>query len=83
MTATERVKPGLRNGVRSTDMMVPQRLEGDYPPVPVRKYVPEGAADDAVLPILIYFHGGGMVIQSEQQASACAVSLPELCASCR
>lgn len=35
---------------------------GPHGPVPLRAYRPEGAAADAVLPVLVYFHGGGWVL---------------------
>ncbi len=36
--------------------------EGPAGPVPLRLYRPLGSADDAVLPVLVYYHGGGWVI---------------------
>ena len=36
--------------------------EGPHGPIPVRVYRPVGAAADAALPALVYFHGGGWVI---------------------
>jgi acetyl esterase len=39
-------------------MLVP----GPGGPVAVRSYRPEGAQPEAVLPVLVYFHGGGWVI---------------------
>ena len=35
---------------------------GPAGPIPLRSYRPAGAAADAVLPVLVYFHGGGWVI---------------------
>jgi acetyl esterase len=40
------------------DLAVP----GPLGPIPCRSYRPAGAAADAVLPALVYFHGGGFVI---------------------
>jgi acetyl esterase len=39
-------------------MMAP----GKAGPVPFRAYRPKGAGNDAILPALVYFHGGGWVI---------------------
>ncbi len=36
--------------------------EGPHGPIPMRLLRPKGAAPDAVLPVLVYFHGGGWVI---------------------
>jgi acetyl esterase len=36
--------------------------EGPHGAIPLRHYRPRGAADDAVLPALVYFHGGGWVM---------------------
>ena len=36
--------------------------DGPHGPIPVRVYRPVGAAADAALPVLVYFHGGGWVI---------------------
>ena len=60
----------------SSDILVPSELDGDYPPVPCRAYTPTAMADSAAStpsppgkrpsgPALLFFHGGGMVIQSE------------------
>jgi len=35
---------------------------GPAGPIPLRSYRPAGAAADAVLPVLVYYHGGGWVI---------------------
>ena len=35
---------------------------GPAGPIPLRSYRPAGAATDAVLPVLVYYHGGGWVI---------------------
>jgi acetyl esterase len=35
---------------------------GPAGPIPLRAYRPAGAAADAVLPVLVYYHGGGWVI---------------------
>ena len=35
---------------------------GSHGPVPVREYRPLGSRQDAMLPALIYFHGGGWVV---------------------
>src|SRR5439155_18948573 len=35
---------------------------GPAGPIPLRGYRPLGTPDDAVLPVLVYFHGGGWVI---------------------
>ena len=37
-------------------------IPGPAGPVPVRAYRPKGAGRDEVLPVLVYFHGGGWVI---------------------
>ncbi|HEY0822205.1 MAG TPA: alpha/beta hydrolase [Ramlibacter sp.] len=39
-------------------------LEADGPagPIPLRSYRPAGSQADAVLPVLVYYHGGGWVI---------------------
>jgi acetyl esterase len=41
-----------------------QELEasGPHGPIPLRLYRPLGAAPGAILPVLVYFHGGGFVI---------------------
>jgi len=41
-----------------------RELQADGPtgPVPLRLYRPLGSAADALLPVLVYFHGGGWVI---------------------
>jgi acetyl esterase len=36
--------------------------EGPHGPIPLRSYRPLGAAPDARLPVLVYYHGGGWVI---------------------
>jgi acetyl esterase len=36
--------------------------DGPHGPIPIRVYRPVGAAADAALPALVYFHGGGWVI---------------------
>jgi acetyl esterase len=36
--------------------------DGPDAPIPLRYYRPKGAPDSAVLPVLVYFHGGGWVI---------------------
>ncbi|MFP5461981.1 MAG: efflux RND transporter permease subunit [Gammaproteobacteria bacterium] len=38
------------------------QAEGPHGPIPLRLVRPKGAARDAVLPVLVYFHGGGWVI---------------------
>ena len=38
------------------------KAEGPHGAIPVRLYRPLGAAADAALPVLVYFHGGGWVI---------------------
>src|SRR5690606_4673490 len=35
---------------------------GPHGDIPLRSYRPAGAAPDAVLPVLVYYHGGGWVI---------------------
>ena len=35
---------------------------GPAGPIPLRSYRPAGSAADAVLPVLVYYHGGGWVI---------------------
>jgi len=35
---------------------------GPHGPIPLRMYRPAGAKVDAVLPVLVYYHGGGFVI---------------------
>lgn len=35
---------------------------GPAGPIPLRSYRPAGSSPDAVLPVLVYFHGGGWVI---------------------
>jgi acetyl esterase len=35
---------------------------GPAGPIPLRSYRPAGAREDAVLPVLVYYHGGGWVI---------------------
>ena len=37
-------------------------VPGPAGPVPVRAYRPKGAGKDELLPVLVYFHGGGWVI---------------------
>ncbi|NNU42770.1 alpha/beta hydrolase [Ramlibacter montanisoli] len=38
------------------------RVPGPAGPIPLRSYRPAGAPADAVLPVLVYYHGGGWVI---------------------
>jgi acetyl esterase len=38
------------------------QADGPHGPIPMRLVRPKGAARDAVLPVLVYFHGGGWVI---------------------
>lgn len=38
------------------------QAQGPHGPIPLRLYRPAGAAADASLPVLVYFHGGGFVI---------------------
>ncbi|MET3439281.1 acetyl esterase [Variovorax paradoxus] len=38
------------------------KADGPHGAIPVRLYRPLGAAADAALPVLVYFHGGGWVI---------------------
>ena len=38
------------------------QADGPHGPIPMRLVRPKGAAADAVLPVLVYFHGGGWVI---------------------
>jgi acetyl esterase len=38
------------------------RAEGPHGTIPVRLYRPLGSTADALLPVLVYFHGGGWVI---------------------
>ena len=38
------------------------QADGPHGPIALRLYRPKGAAADAVLPVLVYFHGGGWVI---------------------
>lgn len=38
------------------------KAEGPHGAIPMRLYRPLGAAADAALPVLVYFHGGGWVI---------------------
>ena len=35
---------------------------GPAGPIPLRSYRPAGSAPDALLPVLVYYHGGGWVI---------------------
>ena len=46
------------------EVAVVRNLEARGPagPVPLRSYRPAGSVADAVLPVLVYFHGGGWVI---------------------
>jgi acetyl esterase len=46
------------------EMSAVKDLSADGPagPIPLRLYRPLGAADNALLPVLVYFHGGGWVI---------------------
>ena len=37
-------------------------VDGPHGPIALRLYRPFGAATDAVLPVLVYYHGGGFVI---------------------
>lgn len=60
------------------------KAEGPHGTIPVRLYRPLGAAADAALPVLVYFHGGGWVIgdldthdvlcRSLANGAACAVA---------
>ncbi len=47
-----------REGIITREVEAP----GPHGPVPIRLYRPEGAAPDALLPVLVYLHGGGMVV---------------------
>ena len=38
------------------------QAEGPHGPIPLRLYRPLGAAENALLPVLVYYHGGGWVI---------------------
>ncbi|CAM5795776.1 alpha/beta hydrolase [Rhizobacter fulvus] len=38
------------------------QASGPHGSIPLRAYRPLGAADDAALPVLVYYHGGGWVI---------------------
>ena len=40
----------------------PLQAEGPHGAIPLRLYRPLGASADAVLPVLVYYHGGGWVI---------------------
>ncbi len=47
---------------KKTDLTIPRGSAGD---LPVRIYVPEGAADAAgQVPVILYFHGGGFIMGS-------------------
>jgi acetyl esterase len=38
------------------------RASGPHGPIPLRLYRPLGPPDTAVLPVLVYYHGGGHVL---------------------
>jgi len=38
------------------------QADGPHGPIPLRLFRPAGSAADAVLPVLVYYHGGGWVI---------------------
>lgn len=50
-------------------------LAGRSGPIPARRYVPPGAPGTALLPALVYFHGGGFVIGSPDTHDALCRSL--------
>lgn len=47
-----------REGIATREVEAP----GPHGPVPIRLYRPEGTAPDVLLPVLVYIHGGGMVV---------------------
>ena len=60
-----------------TDLTIPRGSAGD---LPIRIFVPEGAADAAgQVPVILYFHGGGFIMGSIEDHDPLCGKLPLMC----
>lgn len=58
----ERAADLIPSNVEEVASVVDREVPGPLGSIPVRIYRPMGAADDAVLPLVVFFHGGGWVV---------------------
>lgn len=58
----ERAGDVIPSHVEEVASVVDRDVPGPLGPIPVRIYRPMGAADDAMLALVVFFHGGGWVV---------------------
>ena len=58
----ERAGDVMPSGVEEVASALDREVPGPLGPIPVRVYRPTGAAEDTVLPLVVFFHGGGWVV---------------------
>jgi len=66
----------ISNGpIPSGAVITTHEIPSPHGPIPVRLYRPKNQPDDKVLPLLLYFHGGGWVINSAQDLDVSSILL--------